>query len=63
MHEGTYQGYSKSPIVPLYPHSTSKSGTGWKADPFLWRAIEAKWNPAKGIQKMNAKLKRKYERV
>ena len=63
IHEGTYQEYSKSPIAPLYSHSISKSGKGWRADPFLWNAIEKKWNPEKGIQKMSAKLKRKYERV
>ena len=63
IHEGTYQGYKQSKIAPKFSNSISKSGKGWKADPFLWNAIEAKWKPEEKILKMNNKLKRKYQRV
>jgi hypothetical protein len=41
MHEGTYDGYSRSPIGKPYSHKTGSKG--WRADPFLWRAIENEW--------------------
>lgn len=63
IHEGTYQGYSQSPIAPFYNSSISKSGKGWQADPFLWVAIDKKWDIEKRIQKGMKRLKRKYERV
>jgi len=63
IHEGTYQGYKQSKIAPRYPSSKSKSGNGWKADPFLWRAIEQKWKLTRDLKKMTAKLRKKYERV
>lgn len=63
IHEGTYQGYSRSKIAPKYSHSISKSGKGWKADPFLWNAIQKKWNPSEKLRRMNEKLKRRFSRV
>ena len=53
IHEGTYQGYSRSPIAPLYSTTQSKSGSGWKADPFLYNAIKVEW-----IDKFNDQLRR-----
>jgi len=63
MHEGTHQGYDQSPIAPKYSHSTSKSGKGWKADPFLWRAIKQKWKMTRDLKKIIARLQKKYERA
>ena len=63
IHEGTYQGYSQSPIAQPYKNSISKSGKGWKADPFLWRAIERKWHLTRDLKLIEQKLKKKYERV
>lgn len=48
IHEGTYNGYNRSPIAPAYSHKTGSKG--WRADPFLWRAIEREW--IKKIQKV-----------
>ena len=63
IHEGTYQGYSRSPIAPAYSNSISKSGQGWKADPFLWNAIEKLWKPEESLKKVSEKMRRKYQRV
>jgi len=63
IHEGTYQGYKQSKIAPRYKSSKSKSGEGWKADPFLWRAINQKWKLTRDLKKLTAKLRKKYERV
>ena len=63
LHEGTYQGYQQSPIAQPFAHSTSKSGKGWKADPFLYRAIKQKWKMNASLKKIISKLEKKYERV
>jgi len=63
IHEGTYQGYKQSPIAQAYSSSTSKSGKGWKADPFLWNAIDQKWKMTESLKKTATKLKKKYSRV
>jgi len=57
IHEGTYQGYKRSPIAPAYTHKTTSKG--WRADPFLWRAIEREWikkidKIMKGVAQKNA---------
>jgi len=57
IHEGTYNGYNRSPIGKAYPHSTGSKG--WRADPFLWRAIEREWikkidKIMQGVAKKNA---------
>ena len=63
IHEGTYQGYKQSKIAPSYSSSHSKSGKGWEADPFLWRAIDQKWKMTRDLKKITANLKKKYTRV
>lgn len=63
IHEGTYQGYSQSSIAPRYSSSTSLSGNGWRADPFLEDAIARKWKPEREIRKLEKKLQHKYQRV
>ena len=62
IHEGTCQGYNQSPIAPKYSHSTSKSGTGWEADPFLYNAINTKWKMDVTLNTIAKNMKKKYER-
>jgi len=62
IHEGTYQGYDQSPIAPKYSNKTSKSGSGWKADPFLYNAIRKEWKIDKTLNTIQVDLKKKYER-
>lgn len=58
LHEGTYEGYDQSPLAPLYINSTSKSGKGWQADPWLWRAIDAKWDVTKVTKRIAKEMKK-----
>ena len=62
IHEGTYQGYDQSPIAPKYGNKTSKSGSGWEADPFLYNAIRKEWKIDKTLNTIQVDLKKKYER-
>ncbi len=60
IHEGTYQGYRQSSIAPHYQHSKSKSGMGWKADPFLATAIEKVWDTETALIKAGNTIKKRH---
>lgn len=62
IHEGTYQGYSRTPIAPLFNSSRSKSGNGWKGDPFLYNAIKEKWDINSALKHIAKDLKKQMEK-
>lgn len=62
-HEGTYLGYKQSPIAPSYSFTTPKTGYGIEADPFLWNAVQLKWNMQRRLKGVADRLQKKYERL
>lgn len=54
-HEGTYDGYRKSPMAPSFSHRSGSPGI--KADPFLWGPF------AKEVPKLQRRLEKVPEKA